>query len=70
MLFGQGLLTAFWLFSSFIILNGVFGIVGGRYKKPCLLLMFNIGNILILLCFTILCAIGYVMANVTMSFDN
>lgn len=70
MLNAQGLLTAFWLFSSYIIINGVFGIVGGRYKKPCLLLMFNIGNILILLCFTIICALGYVMADATASLDN
>lgn len=32
--------------------------------------MFNIGNIIILLGFVILCAIGYVMAEATTSLDN
>ncbi|CAK58202.1 unnamed protein product (macronuclear) [Paramecium tetraurelia] len=63
MLFGQGMLTAFWLFSSYIIINGVCGIVGGQQKKPCLLLVFNVGNVIIIIAFVILMAIGFVLAD-------
>ncbi|CAK60795.1 unnamed protein product (macronuclear) [Paramecium tetraurelia] len=65
MLFGQGMLTAFWLFSSYIIINGVCGVVGGQHKKPCLLLVFNVGNIIIIIAFILLMVIGYVLADET-----
>lgn len=64
------MLTAYWLFSSYIIINGIIGIIGGKKKNACLLLVFNIGNVIILLAFIILTVIGYIMANAVIPFED
>jgi hypothetical protein len=64
------MLTAYWLFSSYIIINGIIGIVGGNKKNACLLLVFNIGNVIILLAFIILTVIGFIMAKAVIPFED
>ncbi|CAK93983.1 unnamed protein product (macronuclear) [Paramecium tetraurelia] len=60
---GQGILVAFWIFSSSMILNGIIGIFGGKKKSACLLLIFNLVNIALFLGFVGLTVAGYVRAH-------
>lgn len=46
-----------------MILNGIIGILGGKKKSACLLLLFNLVNIGLLLGFIALMILGYVLAN-------
>ncbi|CAD8201796.1 unnamed protein product [Paramecium octaurelia] len=59
---GEGGMIGFWVISSSMILNGIIGILGGKTKSACLLLIFNLINIALFLGFVALMIFGYVWA--------
>jgi hypothetical protein len=60
---GNQIVNCLYIFGTVTIAFGIMGLIGGYKKKTCLLVIYNIGNVILMLTFLVLALVTLLFAD-------